>query len=248
MPRPTTTLGRHSYGAPQPVARATRPSIFKPLWKKLDGFRKNANTTCSMTPDRAQWEIRNEKNKTSVRWVLIATVGSFLVYRFLKSSAWQINFDGVYLFSALGFAILANTAISLLVARAIRRGLISTLFKYATMTLDFFLVALALVPTGGGQSLLYPLNYVVIVSNALRYGMGVAITGAIIMNFFYVLVLAYQHYPQTEIPDFQQHALKLAGFWLVGIYTGYLSRRYEVLRGEVERLQKLLGEALKKNG
>lgn len=201
-----------------------------------------------MAPERAQWEIRNEKNKASVRWVLMAVVGGFLVYRLVGGVGWQSSFDSIYLFSALGFAILANAAISLLVARARERGSISTFFKYATMTLDFFLVALVLIPTGGGQSLLYPLNYVVIVSNALRYGMGVAISGAIIMNFFYVLVLAYQYYPQTDIPDFQQHALKLAGFWLVGIYTGYLSRRYEILRGEVERLQKLLGEALKKNG
>jgi hypothetical protein len=67
------------------------------------------------------------------------------------------------------------------------------------------------------------------------------------MNIFYLALLAYQYYPQTDIPGFHQEVLKIAGFWLVGVYTGYLSRRYEVLRGEVERYQELLAGALKKN-
>jgi len=204
-----------------------------------------------MNRNRAIWEIRNEKNKASVRWVLVFAIGGYLTYLLETGKAAAVGsapiFNGVYITGMLAFAVAFNALVAYQVHRAAARETIGRWVKYATMGVDFLLVALVLIPTGGSQSLLYPLNYVIIVSNALRYGMSVAIAGTVIMNIFYLAVLAFQYYPQTDIPGFHQEVLKIAGFWLVGVYTGYLSRRYEVLRGEVEHYQELLAGALKKN-
>lgn len=204
-----------------------------------------------MSQNRAIWEIRNEKNKASVRWVLVFGIGGYLSYLLYSGKAAAIGsapiFSSTYILSVLAFAIFFNGLVAWLAHRATAVGRIGRWVKYVTMAVDFLLVALVLIPTGGSQSLLYPLNYVIIVSNALRYGMSVAIAGTVIMNIFYLAVLALQYYPQTDIPGFHQEVLKIAGFWLVGVYTGYLSRRYEILRGEVERYQDLLAGALKKN-
>lgn len=205
-----------------------------------------------MNREKALWEIRNEKNKASVRWVLVLAIGAYLIYLLDKgvtlSAGSAAAFNTTYVFSVLGFAIIFNAALTLLIYRALKKESIGRWVKYVTMSCDFMLVALVLVPTGGSHSLLYPLNYVIIVSNALRYGMTVALAGTFVMNLFYLAVLANQYWPQTHIPGFHQEVLKIAGFWLVGVYTGYLSRRYEILRGEVERYQKLLSEALTKHG
>lgn len=205
-----------------------------------------------MSHEKALWEIRNEKNKASVRWILVAAVGTYLTYLLYHGAPSAVGaaavFDAGYIFSLLGFAVLMNASLTFYLLRAQKKESISGWIKYATMACDFLLIALVLVPTGGSQSLFYPINYVVIVSNALRYGMGIALAGTFIMNIFYLGVLANQYWPQMHIPGFHQEVLKVAGFWLVGIYTGYLSRRYEILRGEVERYQKLLSEAVRKNG
>lgn len=205
-----------------------------------------------MNSEKALWEIRNEKNKASVRWVLIAAIGTYLSYLLYHGAQGAVGaaavFDAAYIFSLLGVAVALNSLLMIYLMRALKNQDIGAWIKYATMGCDFLLIALVLVPTGGSQSLFYPLNYIVIVSNALRYGMSVALTGTFIMNIFYLGVLANQYYPHMQIPGFHQEVLKVAGFWLVGIYTGYLSRRYEILRGEVERYQKLLRDALKQNG
>jgi hypothetical protein len=205
-----------------------------------------------MSRDRALWEIRNEKNKANVRWVLVGAVTIYLSCLLWRGEAPARSgrefFNAAYIFGVLTAATAFNLALTLYLVKAMAREIISPAVKYASMTGDFLLVALVLVPTGGSESLLYPLNYVIIVSNALRYGMAMALAGTLIMNLFYLGVLAAQYWPQTQIPDFHQEMLKVAAFWLVGIYTGYLSRRYEILRGEVERYEKLLREALKENG
>ena len=204
-----------------------------------------------MNREKALWEIRNEKNKASVRWLLVLAIGAYLIYLLDHGGnavAGATVFNLTYVLAVLGFAVAFNGTLTWLLWRALKKERIGRWVKYITMTCDFMLVALVLIPTGGSHSLLYPLNYVIIVSNALRYGMTVALTGTFTMNLFYLGVLANQYWPQTHIPGFHQEVLKIAGFWLVGVYTGYLSRRYEVLRGEVERYQKLLSEALAKNG
>lgn len=84
------------------------------------------------------------------------------------------------------------------------------------------------------------LYLIVILSNGIRYGMRLSIIGLLVFNFLYVAVLFYQFYPDLTIPSFQKEVLKIIGIWFVGIYTGYLSRRFEILHNEVEKYKLMI--------
>ncbi len=200
--------------------------------------------------EKAAWEIRNEKNKAGVRWLLIFIIVPYLSYLLLTGKSIEIGhqnfFNWFYVLTVAAFVISVNLIVTLLLFFAAKSGKIHPSVKYYTMIADFFAVALVMIPTGGKDSMFFTINFIVIVSNALRYGLRIAILGTIVMNIFYIGVLAFQHYPDKEVTGIQKEILKVGGFWLVGIYTGYLSMRFEILRGEIEHYQHLLAEALSK--
>ncbi len=199
--------------------------------------------------EKAAWEIRNEKNKAGVRWLLIFIIVPYLSYLLFTGKSVEIGHENIfnwyYVLSVASFIISVNLFVTFLLLRAVKKGMIQPSVKYYTMIADFLAVALVMIPTGGSESMFFTINYIVIVSNSLRYGLRIAILGTIVMNIFYIGVLAFQYYPDKEIVGVQKEILKVGGFWLVGIYTGYLSMRFEILRGEIEHYQKLLAEALK---
>lgn len=106
-----------------------------------------------MNQSRSLWEIRNEKNKANVRWVIILGLGVYLIYLLKKgvvlSGTNVATFNSTYVLSVLSFAVIFNAAITLLIYRSLQTGTIGVWVKYATMSSDFLLVALVLVPTGG---------------------------------------------------------------------------------------------------
>ena len=156
----------------------------------------------------------------------------------------QNLFNWVYI-SVLNISVIfANLLVTVMVHRARKSEKFHPIVKYCTMVIDLLTVAFVLIPTGGSESMFFVINYVVIVSNGLRYGMRVALVGTIAFNIFYVGVLAFQYYPDKDIANAQNEILKVAGFWLVGIYTGYLSRRFQILQGEVEKYQRLLADTM----
>jgi hypothetical protein len=199
--------------------------------------------------EKAAWEIRNEKNKAGVRWLLIFIIVPYLSFLLLTGRAIEIGhaniFNWYYVITVATFIITVNLWVTFILFRALKSGSISPSVKYYTMIADFLAVALVMIPTGGHESMFFTINYIVIVSNSLRYGLRISILGTIVMNIFYIGVLAFEHYPDKEIVGVQKEILKVGGFWLIGIYTGYLSMRFEMLRGEIEHYQKLLAEALK---
>ncbi len=200
--------------------------------------------------EKALWEIRNEKNKAGVRWLLIFIIVPYLSYLLHTGKSVEIGqkniFNWYYILTVASFVVGINLIVTFILFHAAKIGHIRPSIKYLTMTADFFAVALVMIPTGGNESMFFTINYIVIVSNALRYGLRIAILGTIVMNVFYIGVLAFQHYPEMEVQGIQKEILKVGGFWLVGIYTGYLSMRFEVLRGEIENYQYLLAQALRK--
>lgn len=202
--------------------------------------------------DKAIWEIRNEKNKAGVRWFIITLVVPYLSFLLYSGRSIEIGhaeiFNWIYVSIVAGFIITVNLAVTIILLKANKEQYVHPSLKYVTMVVDFLAVALVMIPTGGKDSMFFVINYVVIVSNSLRYGMRVSIFGTLVMNLFYVCILYLQFYPNLEIDGIQKEILKIGGFWLVGIYTGYLSMRFEILRGEVEGYQKLLKAALEKNG
>ncbi|MCZ8154736.1 MAG: hypothetical protein O9264_01345 [Leptospira sp.] len=199
---------------------------------------------------KSAWEIRNEKNKAGVRWLLVFLIVPYLSFLLLTGRSVEIGhanvFNWFYVISVATFVVSVNLLVTYILFGAIKRGSIHPSVKYFTMIADFLAVALVMIPTGGHDSMFFAINYIVIVSNSLRYGLRISILGTIVMNFFYIGVLAIEHYPDKEIVGIQKEILKVGGFWLIGIYTGYLSMRFEMLRGEIEHYQKLLAEALQK--
>lgn len=192
--------------------------------------------------------MKNEKNKAGVRWLIVLIIAPYLSYLLATGKASEIGHERIFNWYYISTLIFFIIAVNLWVLWQIKRGqkgVWHTSTKYITMAADFLAVALVLVPTGGNESMFFIINFVVIVSNSLRYGMRMALAGSFIMNFCYLGVVLWQYYPDFKIASIQKEILKLGGFWLVGIYTGYLSRRFEILRGEVEKYQQLLAEALK---
>ncbi|NCS95023.1 MAG: hypothetical protein GW761_14615 [Leptospira sp.] len=198
--------------------------------------------------EKMLWEIRNEKNKAGVRWLILFILVPYLGYLLLTGRSIEIGqehiFNWYYIGSLACFVGIVNSTVMLILRQALVKNFIHPSIKYLTMISDFLAVALVMIPTGGSESMFFVLNFVVLVSNGLRYGIRVSLAGTLVMNLFYIALISYQYYPEMQIPGIQKEILKLGGFWLVGIYTGYLALRFETLRGEVEHYQKLLAEAL----
>ncbi|MBE7437717.1 MAG: hypothetical protein HS115_04610 [Spirochaetales bacterium] len=191
------------------------------------------------------WELKNEKNKNHIRWLLICLVAIYLGYLEYSGRAHEVgpahllSWQGIGLLFLTGAVFSAATSILLGRAEKVSRPIPEWL-KYITMLFDMALITAVLVPTGGSHSLLFFLYFIVVVSNAMRYGMRLALVGVFAFNLMYTLMLLYQHYPSTEITGFAAEILKVAAVWLVGIYAGYLARRFEHLRGEVDRYKELV--------
>jgi len=192
--------------------------------------------------DRSDWEIKNEKNKMHVRWLLIVLVGgyfSYLLYYGIKGFDSEL-FNWTFVGTVTGSLAAVNFLVSWELSRARKKGSLPRIVKYLTMIIDFIAISLILLPTGGEKSIFFVVYFIVIVSNAIRYGMKVAVAGVFAFNFCYMGVLIFLYFPYVTMPDIRTEVLKVVGFWLVGIYTGYLARRFQILQGEVEKYELLV--------
>ena len=194
---------------------------------------------------RAAWEARNERNKVNVRWVLVVVVTLYLSYLLRSGSAGAFAHSGYfnwyYIGSLAGTVSIVNLIVALYLFQVDKGKLaMNPLVKYVTMSLDFVAVSLVLIPTGGDESNFFVVYLIIIVSNAMRYGMKLALIGAFVFNVCYVLVLVYQYWPEESLQGLHREILKIGGVWMVAIYIGYLSRRFEKLQGEVESYEKLV--------
>lgn len=198
-----------------------------------------------MLSERAAWECKNEKNKANVRWLLILVVAAYLTYLLRTGKAEEVGanhlFHWTFIAALAGAMIALNLGFSIYLALASAgRAPMAPAFKYLTMLTDFVAVSLTLIPTGGDESKFYVVYFIIIVSNSLRYGMRLALAGLFMFNLCYVAVLAYQHFPEFRTTNLHAEILKVAGFWIVGLYTGYVARRFSILQGEVERYERLV--------
>ena len=213
---------------------------------------------------RVGWELRNERNKTGIRWLLLLVIGGYLIYLLDSGQGQEIGtnqlFNWYFIGGLLGGIFLCNLLVRLYIALCQHKQReVHPILKYLTMIVDLAVISLALIPTGGDQSMFFVVYFVVIISNSLRYGMRLTIVALLFFNVFYVGILIYQ-YPHLLWMDgglavrsdtgessqarsgfaLQRELLKIGVFWLVGIYTGYIARRYEYLQGEVEKHQRLM--------
>lgn len=196
------------------------------------------------------WDLNNELSKVGVRWLLVGAVGVYLFYRLRlipANATVNVGVAGtlnyVYIGGFLALTALVNLGSHVfLVVRKRTTHTISRKFKYVSMAFDLIMVTALLPPTGGRQSMFFLVYLIVIVSNGMRYGMRLSLIALILFNILYVGVLFLETYPSLVLQDFSTEGLKILGVWFVGIYIGYLARRFEHLQNEVDHYRKMIRE------
>ena len=179
-------------------------------------------------------EQQIERSKVVVRWivaaVLFATV-SYLRRQGLLTTPWTI---------ILGLTA-AVAALNIIYWAILRAGAPRWL-KYLTTGTDLVLVSLLVLFTGGSASVFYVAYFIILVSNSIRYGMGMALYVAIVYNVAYVVVLLRK--PPTT--DLTIDAVRILAFWGVALYAGYLSMRFQrearILESYEETIARLRAE------
>jgi len=179
-------------------------------------------------------EQQIERSKVVVRWIIAATLLAGVVY-LKRQEAIPIAWPAVWLLT--GAVAILNIFYWSLLRRSAPRWL-----KYLTTGTDLTLISLLVGYTGGSASVFYVAYFVVLVSNSIRYGMGMALYVATLYNVAYVIVLVV-HPPGN---DLTVEAVKILAFWGVALYAGYLAMRFQrqtrVLESYEETIARLRAE------
>lgn len=179
-------------------------------------------------------EQQIERSKVVVRWivaaVLFATV-SYLRRQGLITTPWSV---------ILGLT--AAVAVLNISYWAILRAGAPRWLKYVTTGTDLVLVSLLLLFSGGSASVFYVAYFIILVSNSIRYGMGMALYVAAVYNVAYVLLLLLKP-PATDLTI---EAVRILAFWGVALYAGYLASRFQrqarILESYEETIARLRAE------
>ncbi len=195
----------------------------------------------------SDWDLENELNKVNVRWFMIVIISGYLFYLLGTGSNIFGDVKGTFSYSYIATLALISGGCNMIYHLILYRikkleRSIHPAWKYISMAADFLLVTCILLPTGGDESMFFLVYFVVIVSNGIRYGMRLAVAGVLLFNLLYFAALFYQYYPERSLPAFQTQFLKVIGVWLVGLYIGYLSQRFEALQHEISVYRKLLAQ------
>ncbi len=179
-------------------------------------------------------EQQIERSKVVVRWIIAATLLAGVVY-LKRQDAIPIAWPVIWLLTA-AVAVL-NVAFWSILRRSAPHWL-----KYLTTGTDLMLISLLVGYTGGRSSVFYVAYFVVLVSNSIRYGMGMALYVATIYNIAYVIVLVVR----PPASDLTMEAVKILAFWGVALYAGYLAMRFQrqtrVLESYEETIARLRAE------
>jgi len=199
--------------------------------------------------EESEWDLKNEINKVNVRWTILIFTLPYLYAQFFSrySSAFDYFRDSKFIYITIlsFFTVFLNLIYNIfLVQKNKRAKSLHPSLKYISMIFDLSIVTFLLFPTGGSESMFFILYIVVLLSNGMRYGMRLAVVGILVFNTFYLVMLFIQFYPETEISVLDREILKVLGVWIVGLYIGYLARRFQALSGEVEKYKHLLNKYL----
>lgn len=160
-------------------------------------------------------EQQIERSKVVVRWIVAATLFGAVTY-LKRAGSVAIPWSTV-------LGLTAAVAVLNLVYWNILRRSAPRWLKYVTTATDLALISLLVLFTGGSGSVFYVAYFVVLVSNSIRYGMGMALYVATIYNLTYVAVLAFV----PPAGDLTTEAVKVLAFWGVALYAGYLAMRFQ---------------------
>ena len=160
-------------------------------------------------------EQRIERSKIVARWIIAAALFTGVAY--LKYQG-EIPIPWGVVLVLTGVVVLLNLLFWTILRRSAPRWL-----KYVTTGTDLVLLSVLVGSTGGSASVFYFSYFLVLVSNSIRYGMGMALYVATMYNLVYVAVLVV-HPPSGTMTV---EAVKILAFWGVALYAGYLAMRFQ---------------------
>ncbi len=166
-------------------------------------------------PQGSDDERRTEQSKVVVRWIVVVVALAAAAYMRRTGTVetpWTV-------IAGLTAAVMAlNLGFSTVLRRGAPRWL-----RYVTTGSDLVLISFLVGYSGGSASPFYYVYFIVLVSNAVRYGMSMAIFVALVYNVAYVGVLLV--HPVGG--DLTYEGAKILAFWGVALYAGYLASRFQ---------------------
>jgi len=181
-------------------------------------------------------EQQIERSKVVVRWIVAAVIFGAVSY-LKRAGSVTIPWSTILTLTA------AVAALNLTYWSILRRSSPHWL-KYVTTATDVALISLLVLFTGGSASVFYVAYFIVLVSNSIRYGMGMALYVATVHNVTYVAVLGVV----SPAGDLTTEAVKILAFWGVALYAGYLAMRFQryarILESYEETIAKLRAEVI----
>lgn len=160
-------------------------------------------------------EQQIERSKVVVRWIVAAVLLAAVAY--LKSQG-QVTVPWSTVLGLTGALAILNLSYGQILRRSAPGWL-----KYVTMATDLALISVLVALTGASGSVFYFAYFIVLVSNSMRYGMGMALYVATIYNLAYAVILRV--FPPSG--DLTVEAVKIFAFWGIALYAGYLAMRFQ---------------------
>jgi len=162
----------------------------------------------------AEDEQRTEQSKVTIRWIVV-TVALAAVTYMRRTGTVDTPWPVIVALTAVIAAL--NLGFSAVLRRGAPRWL-----RYVTTGSDLAMISVLVGYSGGSASPFYYVYFIVLVSNAVRYGMAMAIVVALVYNVAYVAVLMVR-----PVADLTAEGAKILAFWGVALYAGYLAARFQ---------------------
>ena len=162
----------------------------------------------------AEDEQRTEQSKVTIRWIVV-TVALAAVTYMRRTGTVDTPWPVIIALTAVIAAL--NLGFSAVLRRGAPRWL-----RYVTTGSDLAMISVLVGYSGGSASPFYYVYFIVLVSNAVRYGMAMAIVVALVYNVAYVAVLMVR-----PVADLTAEGAKILAFWGVALYAGYLAARFQ---------------------
>jgi hypothetical protein len=162
----------------------------------------------------AEDEQRTEQSKVTIRWIVV-TVALAAVTYMRRTGTVDTPWPVIVVLTAVIAAL--NLGFSAVLRRGAPRWL-----RYVTTGSDLAMISVLVGYSGGSASPFYYVYFIVLVSNAVRYGMAMAIVVALVYNVAYVAVLMVR-----PVADLTAEGAKILAFWGVALYAGYLAARFQ---------------------
>jgi len=157
---------------------------------------------------------RTERSKVTIRWIV--TVVLFLGAAYLRRNQ-AIGTSWAVILGLTAGVALANLGFTAVLRRGAPRWL-----RYVTTATDLALTSILVAYSGGSGSPFYYVYFIILVSNSIRYGIGLAVFVALVYNVAYVAVLLAHPIGGDQTIE----GVKILTFWGVALYAGYLATRF----------------------